>query len=459
MKVLKSFLILFFFFGGTFLLSQERNGSFEISPFYGDFVQLSGDRLPDANLYGLRLSYMLLDKISLEGAFTKLSNAGEEGDIYEVNGLYHLWPEKKFVPFITAGIGQVSLFDENDFSFNFGFGVKYSLNDLIGLRSDIRNVISGSDFYKNSLVYTLGLTFQFGGEKRPPIEIPLAPDNDNDGIRDSLDYCLNTPQSSKAFVMKVDTRGCPVDSDGDGTPDYMEDDDSDGVINYNDMCPNTLKGYPVNEEGCDKDSDADGIVDGREMEIGTDPNQTDTDGDGLSDYDEIYKYKTDPIKADSDGDGLSDYDEIFKYKTNPLKLDTDGDGYKDGEEILIYKSDPSIYGDVYKELFETKMIHFDFNSFKIRKDAKPVLDEIVEFMLKYAEAHLIIKGHTCSIGPDNYNMKLSLKRAEAAKKYLVKKGIPEDKISTEGFGETKPIDDNKTAKGRANNRRAEFNVE
>lgn len=459
MKYFKFLFFITFLFSCLFLFAQERYKGFEISPFYGDFVQVSGDRIPEGSLYGLRLSYMFHDKLSLEASFTKISNFLDEGDSYDLNCLYHIKPENKLVPFFSVGLGQVSLYDENDFSFNYGAGIKYSLNNLIGLRGDIKNIISGSDFYKNSISYTLGLTFQFGGEERPPVEIPLAPDNDNDGVRDSLDYCLNTPPSSKAFIMEVDTRGCPKDSDGDGTPDYMEDNDSDGVINYNDICPDTIKGYPVNEEGCPKDSDEDGIVDGKEMEIGTDPYKADTDGDGLNDLEEIEKYKTDPRKKDSDGDGLSDYDEIFTYKTNPLKLDTDGDGYKDGEEIMVYKSDPTIYGDVFKEVFGERVIHFDFDSFKIRKDAKPVLDEIAEFMVKYANANLKIEGHTCSIGPENYNMRLSIKRAESAKKYLVKKGIPEERISTEGFGETRPVDDNKTRKGRQNNRRAEFKIE
>ena len=65
----------------------------------------------------------------------------------------------------------------------------------------------------------------------------------------------------------------------------------------------------------------------------TNPTRADTDGDGLSDYDEIMKYKTDPLKVDTDGDGLSDYDEIMKYKTDPLKVDTDGDGFTDAQHV------------------------------------------------------------------------------------------------------------------------------
>ena len=60
----------------------------------------------------------------------------------------------------------------------------------------------------------------------------------------------------------------------------------------------------------------------------------DSDGDGLSDYEEIYIYKTDPYNQDSDGDGLSDYEEVMIFGTDPLSADTDGDTYFDGQEIL-----------------------------------------------------------------------------------------------------------------------------
>lgn len=81
------------------------------------------------------------------------------------------------------------------------------------------------------------------------------------------------------------------------------------------------------------DADKDGLDDVREKEIGTNPQNTDSDGDGLSDGDEVIVYKTDPLKADTDGDGLSDGDEVLIWHTNPLNPDTDGDGYQDGEEV------------------------------------------------------------------------------------------------------------------------------
>jgi outer membrane protein OmpA-like peptidoglycan-associated protein len=89
------------------------------------------------------------------------------------------------------------------------------------------------------------------------------------------------------------------------------------------------------------DTDGDGLRDGEEVNVyKTNPVMADTDGDGLSDGDEVFKYKTDPLNPDTDGDGLTDGDEVLKHKTDPLKADTDGDGLKDGEEVNIYKTDP-----------------------------------------------------------------------------------------------------------------------
>jgi len=72
----------------------------------------------------------------------------------------------------------------------------------------------------------------------------------------------------------------------------------------------------------------------------------------------------------------------------------------------------------------------------------------------------VIEGYTDSVGDDAYNLKLSEKRAASVRKYLIKKfGVDESRVSSKGYGETKPIDTNKTAKGRANNRRVEAVVD
>jgi outer membrane protein OmpA-like peptidoglycan-associated protein len=88
------------------------------------------------------------------------------------------------------------------------------------------------------------------------------------------------------------------------------------------------------------DDDMDGLTTREEKELGTDPMNPDTDGDGLKDGDEVNKYMTNPLNKDTDGEGLNDGDEILKYKTDPNKPDTDGDTLKDGEELTKYMTDP-----------------------------------------------------------------------------------------------------------------------
>ena len=91
------------------------------------------------------------------------------------------------------------------------------------------------------------------------------------------------------------------------------------------------------------DLDKDGLPDTDEYLAGTDPTKADTDGDGLSDAEEVQTHGTDPLKADSDGDGLTDSEEVNTHGTDPLKADSDGDGLSDKDEILAvngYATDP-----------------------------------------------------------------------------------------------------------------------
>jgi OOP family OmpA-OmpF porin len=101
---------------------------------------------------------------------------------------------------------------------------------------------------------------------------------------------------------------------------------------------------------------------------------------------------------------------------------------------------------------------FDFDKSVIKPDAKTKLDDLVG-KLKAINLEVIIAiGHTDSVGSDAYNQKLSLRRAEAVKAYMVSKGIEPNRIYTEGKGEKQPIADNKTKAGRTKNRRVEIEV-
>ena len=107
----------------------------------------------------------------------------------------------------------------------------------------------------------------------------------------------------------------------------------------------------------------------------------------------------------------------------------------------------------------TLRVNFDFNKYNIRKADEADMNKAVEFVKKYPNSKVKIEGHTDSIGTDQYNQKLSERRAEAVQNYLIQKGaVKKTNISTVGYGESKPIAENKTAKGRAENRRSEIMI-
>ena len=101
---------------------------------------------------------------------------------------------------------------------------------------------------------------------------------------------------------------------------------------------------------------------------------------------------------------------------------------------------------------------FDFDKSVIKPEGKAKLDDLVGKIKDINLEVIIAVGHTDSIGSDSYNQKLSVRRAEAVKAYLVSKGIEKNRVYTEGKGEKQPVADNKTAEGRAKNRRVEIEV-
>ena len=101
---------------------------------------------------------------------------------------------------------------------------------------------------------------------------------------------------------------------------------------------------------------------------------------------------------------------------------------------------------------------FDFNKSVIKPEGKAKLDDLVGKIKDINLEVIIAVGHTDAVGGDAYNQKLSIRRSEAVKAYLVSKGIEKNRVYTEGKGEKQPVADNKTSEGRAKNRRVEIEV-
>ena len=101
---------------------------------------------------------------------------------------------------------------------------------------------------------------------------------------------------------------------------------------------------------------------------------------------------------------------------------------------------------------------FDFDKAVLKPEGKAKLDDLTDKVKGLNLEVIIAVGHTDSVGADAYNQKLSVRRAEAVKAYLVSKGIETNRVYTEGKGEAQPVADNKTKEGRAKNRRVEIEV-
>ncbi len=261
-------------------------------------------------------------------------------------------------------------------------------------------------------------------------------DADGDGISDKKDTCPNTPSG-----VKVDATGCPLDRDGDGVADYQDkcpdvkglatlqgcpDADGDGVADADDKCPNTPAGTRVDATGCALDSDGDKVPDNLDKCPNT-PASVQVDATGC------------PL--DGDGDGVPDYQ----------------DRCPDRPGTATNRGCPEIPAEKRKILNEaTKYINFDFDKATLKASSYPRLQQMVQIMNDYPDYSLSIAGHTDNLGDDNHNLRLSYERAASARTYMLSKGVPANRIEARGYGETKPIADNKSKTGQALNRRVDF---
>lgn len=180
----------------------------------------------------------------------------------------------------------------------------------------------------------------------------------------------------------------------------------------------------------------------------------DSDGDGITDEEEA-KLGTDPNSADSDGDGLSDYDEINTHKTNPNNPDSDGDGFTDSQEVEMGYSPTDGNSPVYIASLET--VNFAFDRSNLDKDAAQVLADNVEILRDNQNYTIRVDAYTDHIGGDQYNLRLSKRRANSVLKFYKNNGISEDRIESRGLGKA-PVPcgyEDQGGRGCRENRRAE----
>ncbi len=258
-------------------------------------------------------------------------------------------------------------------------------------------------------------------------EEPLAEpepvgDLDGDGLLDPFDRCPAEPEDRDGFQ----------DEDGCADPDN----DRDGVPDTDDKCPaepEDQDGYQ-DEDGCpDADNDSDGVLDGDD----SCPGQAE-DQDGFQDEDGC-------PEPDNDNDGVLDRKD--KCPLDPGSPENEGCP----KAVKVDREQGKI--------LILERVEFATNKDAILPGSEPVLGEVRGVIAANPQIKLVrIEGHTDDRGRESKNMDLSRRRASSVKRWLAEKGIESERLQAYGCGEARPIDDNKSRKGRQANRRVEFHI-
>ena len=401
---------------------------------------------------GVKLSYPVKTTYRVKTGNRKTSGHIENSDIYLNPDLpQHGYTTKYERPSGTTGTKNISAGIYLDINFvhktanaNFFYGIYGNLG-LSSIRKGEGKSLTDTKEYCGVLASnavdatTLNSVGVRLGVKIP---CPRLRDDDNDGVLDKFDKCLGTPAN-----VAVDSFGCPLDTDKDSVPDYL------------DKCPGTPKGVQVDSVGCPIDSDGDGIADIYDLCPNT-PDSIEIDAHGC------------PV--DSDDDGVADYLDKCPDTSKEAEVDTCGCPVDtDGDEVPDYLDKcPTVKGSAKNngcpivsaknKAVLKKAVHgiqFETNNAVIKTSSYPILNKVVTMMKKNPSYKLHISGHTDNVGKPAQNMKLSKERAAAVVKYLTKKGIKSSRLRSDGFGGTKPVASNKTEKGKAMNRRVDFEVE
>jgi len=382
-----------------------------------------------------------------------------------------LLTDKYFVsPYLTAGAGA-SVFGAYYGAFiPLGVGLQFNIFDEAYVTLNAQYRVKLTENTRDHFYYGLSIYGSFFGKKPEapkPLPVPVVEpvkDRDGDGIVDSLDKCPD-------IFGLASMQGCP-------------DKDGDGISDAEDKCPDVFGvarylGCPI------PDTDGDGINDEEDSCVNVAGTLKyhgcpipDTDGDGINDEQDkcptvkgIAKYQGCPI-PDRDKDGVNDEEDKCPDQPGPASrngcpvTDRDNDGVNDDEDrcpdvpgTAANHGCPDVPANVSKTIATAAQnIQFMTGTAKLSTKSNASLNRVVAILNENPSVKLSIEGHTDNAGDDAKNQQLSDDRAAAVKAYFVSKGISEDRITSEGFGETRPIAENTTAAGRAKNRRVEIKV-
>ncbi len=380
-----------------FRLTLNAGGRFRPTARFAD-LELTRELLWGV---GFKLSFLLGDQpFSVATAFSgsfELPNQPDEPPLEFVSGLeWHGLPDLS----VLAGVGAGLTRGPGAPDLRVVFGVRYTT---------YRDCVYGPEDYDG-----------FDDDDRC-----ADLDNDLDDISDELDVCPNEPETYNGL------------DDDDGCPDAHPTFATLGGLLADDAARGDALGY----ERADADADADGVADA----VDACPTQPE-DLDGFQDSDGC----PDP---DNDADGIVDLDDGCPEIAETANGFDDADGCPDSVPTMARVDDETA------TITITDKVYFEIGKDIIQRRSYELLDQIALVMGSRPDIELLeVGGHTDSIGSARYNRRLSQRRADAVRVYLVDKGIAGNRVVAKGFGESAPIADNATAQGRSQNRRVEFRI-
>jgi OOP family OmpA-OmpF porin len=261
---------------------------------------------------------------------------------------------------------------------------------------------------------------------KPPLLLPPPlHDRDQDGILDQDDACPDVPGVRSDNPQK---NGCPLPGDRD----------HDGILDADDACPDVpgVRSDDPQKNGCPRpDADKDGVFDDEDACVNEPgPRSDDPKTNGC------------PPPKDTDKDTIIDPEDACPEAPGPR----DPDPKKNGCPAARVEQG---------QIKILERVEFENNSATLRPESERILNAVLGVMKDHPEfTKLSVEGHTDSRGGATHNLDLSRRRAASVMKWLTDKGIEQARLSSRGFGMSKPIDSNDTDAGRQNNRRVEFHI-
>jgi len=413
-------------------LAENRAGAVTVSPYVGGYVfdhEQTYQNLETSPVYGVRAGYNFTENWGAEARFgyinadSRRANGPDANVLtFGIDALYHFNVTPQFVPFLAAGIGGIhhnfpgrQMGNYPEYAPNYGAGLKYFVTDNIALRGDVRHIILPDDEL-NNLEYTAGVTFQFGGA-RPAVQQAAA-------VEEAAPVVVAKQEAAPVIVVVKEKDTTPpavsLTAPGQGA-DNADINRQISVAFSEEMDPATINGQTFTLQngnmtvpGTVKTSSATSasFTAANSLEPGTQytgritTGTRDLAGNALpGDY--VWTFRTQPVPEAKVVTSV-----VTKTETEVVVVD---------KFVMLGKS------------------HFEFDKASLTPEGKEMLKKNVKIMEDNPLLRVKISGHTSASGSAKYNQKLSERRANAAKSYLVREGgIAAERIGTVGYGETRP---------------------